>query len=450
MKRCCIFILALLLVLSACSKSECKTDVDCSRPHFFGTCTEGSCVYSPIPNKCGNLQCESSENKCTCPQDCGQCIGKVPNSISLTQQCVNNICVEDVASSKPYFSVSEIASLGDKFSLDTSYNQPFNTKKDLFNIRIGILSQAAANNDVHIKNVELSATTNDKRTIVISRKDVDKSIWPGTSFSEDLIIDFPSVDIEGDLTNLVLKIYYDFIVTQSGKKTVKESMLQNKYKDKFVFVIPSVSSGCPSSCDDSNPGTRDYCSAQTGYFCRHDPIPNVCGNFKCDGNENKCTCPQDCGPCSGSAGNFLDYSCESNACVAVLKSGVSFTPNTIFDDRSLGPVQLHNNYRFNSPFKIKSDDFVLEMKVYRQDPSVSEVLIESVKILEGSKQLADVSVDKKLGSSVESVSIKIPSIGTPEEEHSLTIGVWYRYVQDGKEKSGKFEKSLGKITLLNI
>jgi len=54
---------------------------------------------------------------------------------------------------------------------------------------------------------------------------------------------------------------------------------------------------CPSSCDDGNPCTRDYCSFATNYGCRHDPITPCCGNGICESGENCETCSQDCGEC---------------------------------------------------------------------------------------------------------------------------------------------------------
>jgi hypothetical protein len=453
-KRTLILCIMALLILAACGKTECKKDIDCNRAHFTAKCVEKKCVYTPIPNECGNGECETGENKCNCEDDCGTCAGKVPNSQYLVMQCTpdNKECLEDVASGqvKPFYSSSDVSSAGDKFKIDTIYNLPFNLKKDTFGITIMLSEQGASNKDEHMISAELTATTKDKRTITLTRHDINKYLWTeGSTIQEELILDFPTAELEGELTNLALKIQYEYSITQAGKKITKQATITHKYKEKMIFVKPAATYPCPASCDDKNPGTKDSCGAQTSYFCKHEPVSNACGNYKCDGNENKCTCMQDCGICAGSAGNFLDYTCQSNKCVTILKTGATIQPNSLFDDRSLGPVQLNNNYQYNNPFDIKKDTFDFDFKVYRADPKVSDVIIETIRILEGSQQIIEVEVGKTLSDKPTEVKIKIPSIIEPEEEHAFTIGVWYKYTVEGQEKAGNFQKQLGKITLIN-
>lgn len=449
--------IALLLILAACGKAECKTNIDCNKPHFTAQCTDKKCVYTPIPNECGNLKCDGQENKCTCPQDCGVCTGTVPNSQYLVQQCTpdNKQCLEDVKTDlvKPVYVSADQNSAGDKFKIDTNYNQPFNLKKDTITLTITLTEQATANKDQHIQAIELTATTKDKRTITLTRHIVDKYLWTtGSTIQEDIILDFPTAELESELTSLLLKIQYDYSILSAGKKTTRQATIQNRYKETFKFANPSATYPCPASCDDKNPGTRDTCGPQTNSFCKHEPIANACGNYKCDGNENRCTCPQDCGQCTGSAGNFLDYSCKTNQCITTLKPGANIQPNTIFDDRSLGPVQIHINYKYNNPLNVKEEEMGIDFKIYRQDPTVSDVIIETVRILEGQQQIAETQVNEQLGSETKEVKVKIPNITDPEEDHQLTIGIWYKYTQEvsgtQQEKTGKFEKSIGKVTLI--
>ncbi len=454
MKKRLVFILTIagLLILAACAKAECKTDADCTRQYFTARCEDKKCIDTPIPNECGNSLCEPPENPCNCPEDCKPpCTGKVPNTKYLVQQCVQDQCVESVPPEqvKPIYSSADQTSAGDKFKIDTIYNQPFNMKKDTFGIMLALMQQAPQNKDEKILNAELTATTKDGRTITLGRINIDKNIWQGGVIKEEIILDFPTAELEGELTNLLMKIQYEYSVLQAGKKTPRQATMQNRYREKFTFVRPTASYPCPASCDDQNPGTRDYCGPQTNYFCMHEPIPNVCGNFKCEGAETKCSCPQDCGPCAGSAGNFLDYTCQGTQCTTILKSGVSVQPNSLFDDRSLGPVRLNNNYKFNNPFNIKEDKFALEFKIYQIDPTASDMTIETVRMLEGQQQIAEVQPNQKLSATPTTVEITIPSIVDPEEEHTLTLGIWYKYVAGGEEKRGSFQKPLGKITLIN-
>lgn len=41
----------------------------------------------------------------------------------------------------------------------------------------------------------------------------------------------------------------------------------------------------------------------------------ICGDGSCNGNENKCICPQDCGTCNGTCGTCMEYSCKDNKCL---------------------------------------------------------------------------------------------------------------------------------------
>lgn len=52
---------------------------------------------------------------------------------------------------------------------------------------------------------------------------------------------------------------------------------------------------CPESCDDENSCTRDYCSFETGFECKHDKIRPCCGNGECEKSEDLANeCPEDC------------------------------------------------------------------------------------------------------------------------------------------------------------
>lgn len=451
-----ILLAFLVLFLVACSKAECKTNSDCTgKPStaFTATCTpEKTCSYTPIPNKIGNGICETGENKCTAPQDCGTCSGKVTGSTLLVQTCVNNECVQDVQNTKPILVSSEITGAGDKFKIDTEYNQPFNLKKDLFVTTI-TLSSAPTNKDHRIVRAELIAQTKDRRTITLARKEIDKPLWSvGSSITEEFILDFPA-ELESELSSVSLSIEYLYNAVSGGKKTPRTGTLKNNYREKITYVNPANPVACPppaevaKKCDDKNPGTRDTCDPQTG-FCKHDPIPNACGNFRCEGTENKCSCPSDCGPCSGSAGAYTDYSCRANQCITLLKTGVTFAPNSIFDDRNLGPVHLNNNYKFKTPFNAKRDKLDLEFKIYKQDPTVSRVVIETIRILEGQQQLAEANPAQEITTTASTISISLPAPANAEDELNPTVGVWYMYVQNDQERRGNFQKPLGKIAII--
>lgn len=437
-----------LLLLAACG--ECSKDTDCaSRTAFSAACVDSKCTYTPIPDVCGNNRCDGNENKCTCPQDCGRCEGKVAGTQYLGEKCDGDTCVEDViVPTKPIYSAADIGVAGDKFKLETEYQSPFNIRKDTFITTLTLTS--AANDNIRIKSLELTGLTSDRRTILLGTKQVNKPIWtPGQAILEQLPLDFPTGDLEGELTNLQLSIVYDYVITQGGKETLREATMKHRYMDRFIFVKPSVTYACPASCDDNNPATRDSCGPETNFFCRHEPIPNTCGNFVCDARENKCTCPQDCGPCQGDIGQFLTLSCKSAQCVPILKSDVPVEENSIFDDRSLGPIQLNNNYNFNNPFNVKEDAFELLFSVYRIDPLITDFKITTIRLLEGQQQIAELQFNQNVGKTPVMASLTIPSLAQPEETRQVALAVWYSYKQSGNDRQGNYQKPLGKIVFLN-
>jgi len=442
-----------LILLTACG-GECKTAADCApRTGFEASCLDKECKYAPIPGVCGNNQCEPDvdENKCTCAQDCGPCTGKVAGSTHLGQKCVDNECIEDVVSDQvPVYSSAELSSAGDKFTVDTEFKNPLNLKKDKLYLTVTLSQAGRANVQHRVTSVELSAMTADRSTITLARQDVDKPLWEvGSSFTQGIILDFPTADLEGVLSNMILTLNYDYMTQLAGKLTPRQGTAKNRYNEKLTFVMPGATYACPETCDDGNPGTKDTCGPQTNFFCAHEPLPNACGNFVCDSKENKCTCPQDCGPCSGSAGQYLDFTCKSSQCITELKPEVSIKPNSLFDDRSLGPVQLNNNFKYNNPFNVKTDEFELDFAIYRIDPSVSDVVIETVRILEGQQQLAEVRADQSLSETATTIVLKMPALAQPEEEHAVNLGIWYKFDQGGQEKRGNYQKQLGKVTFIS-
>ncbi|MDP6671145.1 MAG: hypothetical protein QGI60_05010, partial [archaeon] len=44
--------------------------------------------------ECGNSTCESGENACICPADCGTCGGSVPNTKCREYQCVEGLLTQ--------------------------------------------------------------------------------------------------------------------------------------------------------------------------------------------------------------------------------------------------------------------------------------------------------------------------------------------------------------------
>ena len=57
------------------------------------------------------------------------------------------------------------------------------------------------------------------------------------------------------------------------------------------------------------------CSCLSYQKCVDNICETYCGNNRCDSDESKCTCPKDCGSCSGTIGTCKEYYCSGNECL---------------------------------------------------------------------------------------------------------------------------------------
>ncbi|MBI4148666.1 hypothetical protein HY490_05220 [Candidatus Woesearchaeota archaeon] len=448
-----LFILAIvaLFVLSACTKAECKKDTDCVKPHFDGNCLEKKCQYKPLPGECGNKVCEEPENKCTCAFDCGECTGKV--GAYLTGVCnKDNQCLLDVPEQqiKPVVLTAEQPSQGDKFKVTMIMNQPFNLNKDTISLRIEVAQESPNNRDRKITRATLSGQTKERQTVTIAEKTINKPLWgQGLDVRDELMLDFPVTGPDGELTNLLLSIDYEFVQASGAAVQQKTASFQiRNTQQKLVYAKPPNTYPCPD-CDDKNAGTRDECGPETQYFCQHTPLPQACGNFVCDGNENKCTCASDCGPCTGT-GVFTVKACANNQCVAQLKGGITIAPQQVFDDRNLNTFQVQTYFKYNTPFNTATDKFIMDTTLYQLGQNVGNVQIEAVRLLEGSTELGAAVGNRALPSigSKQIIEIALPPQAVAEQERNVLVNVYYSFDQNGQKK-GQFQKPLGKIVFIS-
>ncbi len=447
------FLIAVILVFLAGCGGECKINSDCKKPYFTGECVNKKCVFTPIPDECGNGACESSENKCSCPVDCGICQGS--NGPYLKYQCINNKCVDAVPLDliKPVYLSSETTISGITFKVTSDFNNPFNLKKDLFKLKFSLMNIPSTIEDIVLKRVELKGVTKDRRTVTLYDKSINRPLFLEADVLEDLILDLTTVETHGELSGLTLKVYFDYSVVSVSKRTAKSGYFQSRYSGlkTFIWANPKEKYSCPDSCDDDNPGTEDVCGEQTKFFCIHKPISGVCGNLVCDSGENKCSCPVDCGPCSGSAGNYMMYVCVENDCVAELKPSFFQDVRTIFDDRDLTFFHLQNNFEYKDPFNVDVDAIGLSFTLFDKNEDISEIRITDIRLFDGSAQVAHLAPGLSLsaiGNSV-SASVSIPEMARLEQGRALSLAVWYEFDRGGQTVKNDFRKPLGKITLVN-
>ena len=444
-----LFFLIALLITFGCKKAECESSADCVKPHFAGTCINGICAYDPIPNECGNLKCESGETKCSCPEDCGICAG---TSGPFELICLQDKCVEVIPASmiEPALSTQELSAGGDKLRVTTTFNQPFNLRMDLFNVKISLTSASPNNADRKISKLTLIGTTKDKQVVPLSELDLNRPLWPGSEVDAELILALPFSMASGTLTSIELQVTYDYL-TGTTTKIPKSIVLRNKYpRITFDWVMPSTPYPCPESCDDNNPGTADVCDASTNFFCKHIPVPGACGNYICEANENPCTCPSDCGPCLGDT-TYTFYGCSMNKCIAQLKPGISQAQQSLFDDMKMSKFHLQNNYEFLNPLDVSKDKLKLSFSLYNKQPGVSDFKIETIRLFEGINEIAAATPNLALPEidSTGNVELSVPLQSMPEMTKTLALKIWYEYKEGDATKKASYTKSLGKVTLLS-
>lgn len=444
----------LLLVLVGCSKKECTLSSDCTKAGYTSTCVDNTCVRTPIPGACGNGKCDTGENECSCESDCGVCAGAVAGSALLQKTCDgDDVCTVGVPITKikPVSVTNTIISQGNTFKVTTTFNQPFNFKKDSFSTKLILDNIANFVSHIRITKYELSGVNKDKQNVVLASKDVNKPLSTSTSVADDLHLMMETSDLEGTVTNPVLKVNYEYLLTQGSTSQLKNAQIINPIKGVSVaWVLPPVDYDCPKDCDDNNAGTADTCGVESQFFCEHNPIAGACGNFQCDSNENRCTCATDCGTCSGSAGQYLDMACQTNICISSLKSGVQITPVSLFDDRNIGAFRLNNRYTYNKPFDTVNDRIKAEFTLYDMQATASDVSIETIRVLDGQQELGYLVVNRQLTSVGQSFFVDVPVTNAirPEVSQYATLSVAFSYMQNGVLRKGTFTKPLEKITFI--
>ncbi|MFH1510956.1 MAG: hypothetical protein ABIF10_04635 [Candidatus Woesearchaeota archaeon] len=447
-----------LLVIAGCG---CKSDDECSVTNhcYIPKCSDGKCLENPKMNCCGNSRQDKIEddqpgNKCTCPQDYGICDGSTGKY--LMQGCVNDICYVMIDPKKvTTASSSDIAkSRGVEFKVQSVWNQPFNLDKDTFAVKIQLANLLPAINQVRIRKLELYAQDSAKQLVLLSEKEMQKSLWQaGDFFEEELALDFASAK-EDDLSSFKLVISFE-AVQESAEPQV--STVEVKFRhSKFSYADPELPRQCPDDCDDSNDATADTCGQQTNYFCSHIQITGKCGNDACDPSEDRCTCSDDCGPCSGSIGEYMEYGCVNKKCVSRL--GSTLEPITRLDDRSLDFGRMAIRYQYTKPFSYKTSNFAVELKLQEIKEGYSNINLLSVAVMDGDQIVAEsAGLSDTFNGVSDGASISVPvtfhMADGEERQRSSAVKIWYTYDLQKTGSTSTVHKTytydLGKIVYIN-
>jgi hypothetical protein len=372
-----------------------------------------------------------------------------------TKQCASDV--------KPGLKIStsaltnEMLSVGNKFKVITTFSQPFNMAKDLFNVRISPIQFGTGISDIKLIKAELTGRDPNRQTVTLGEKTINKYLWTAeTTVEDDIRIDFPFSNNDAQFSNVKLTVNYEYKQAYGGQVQQKTAAFGIILRGvTFVLFKPTMTFSCPASCDDNNLGTSDVCDSTTDFFCEHAPIPGRCGNYLCEPNENKCTCAQDCGPCEGPAGKYLTFMCYDQACKTMVNQDVIQEPVSVLDDRNMIFFYFQNTYSYKNPFNVKVDRFDIEFKLYNKQPAVGGVRITEAKVLQAANEIASSPVSQALNNIGDSFSISIPitAFAGHESEKSLNLKVYIEY--DYTTPTGTtikrvdFTKALGKVTLIN-
>lgn len=438
------------LVLGGCGEEKvCPASCDDGNPCTVDSCseeTEYMCTHTPIPG---------------CVPECPEpCMGPAGNYMEIKCDPIAKRCAADVKEGVKISTsalTNEMLSMGNKFRVITTYSQPFNTKKDLFNVKVSLSSIGQGISNIKLKSAELTGLDPNRQTVTLGEKSINKFLWnTDTVVEEGIRIDFPTSEYDGEFTNVKLKVNYEYQQTYAGQTQTRTAVFEVTLRGvTFIWMKPEMTYQCPDSCDDGNPGTADICNKGTGYFCTHQPIPGKCGNYICDPTENKCTCEIDCGPCTGDAGQYLSYLCANKECKTMIKTGVIQQPDTRLDEKNRNFYYLQNSYSFVNPFNVNSDTFSLEFKLYNKQESVGGVKIVEAKLLDQRSEVASVVINEMLNAVGSTVTAELPVtsfVGNEDDKSiNLRIDVEYQYTTaTGTElRKDNFLTSLGTITFIN-
>lgn len=442
----------MLLVLAGCGgeeKPSCPPVCNDFDPCTADSCSEFTgfvCQYTPIPgctNECGT-PCSGPVGmymEMKCDSTTKQCAADVKEGIKISTSSLTN----------------EMLSMGTKFKVITTFNQPFNMKKELFNIKMSLSQFGTGISDIKIKKIEITGIDANRQTVTLGEKIINKYIWDlETAIEDGVRIDFPTSDDDGQFTNFKMRIIYEYKQVFGGQTQTKSANFEITLRGvTFSWIRPGITYECPASCDDGNEGTADICNAQTDYFCVNQPIPGKCGNYVCDATENKCKCAEDCGPCTGNIGKYLSYTCQSNECKTMIQMGVVQQPKTITDDKNRNFYFLQNRYTFPEPFNVKTDQFQIEFKLYDKQDAVGDITLIEAKVLDRTTEVAYAPIGSTLKTIGDTVNLNIPVttfVGTEESKAlSLRIDIEYDYITatgtDNRKDS--FIATLGTVTIIN-
>lgn len=471
MKKSNFFLIGIVIfsiTISGCSrvadsKDSCKLDSDCQDKKCMNKlCENKMCNYNPISNCCGNGIKEDIEDgvpgsSCSCPEDYGPCQGPV-------NEYLEYVCNEDLSCAMEVKkSLLKLLTKTNNVDLDkislaivSTYNQPFNLKKDTINIDFLVKSMSELINEFKIKKITLLMREKQDRMVKLGEKEVEKYLWDvGDKVEEKLIPNFVTNNTSNKLKDLIIQVDYEYIKlskTRSTTSKIMDSFTFGYGGSEFVYTNPPIEYTCPFSCDDENPATKDYCSKETNFFCYHKFIPDKCGNYLCEESENKCTCSIDCGKCRGDYKSYMKWQCVNDQCVTIAKDKPKRI--SIVDERNFDGFHISLKYNYDAPFDVNASIFDIEMKYLSMDKKFSYFVVNRINILEGDILLGLIEKKMKIDTHPNNIStISIPMSfkleENKEETKDITVKIDYYYSNEEGEGEKTYKKKFYSFIFFN-
>lgn len=186
--------------------------------------------------------------------------------------------------------------------------------------------------------------------------------------------------------------------------------------------------------------TEAYCSDKT---CNTRILSGCCGNDRCDGRENRCTCETDCGNCSyvvdikGEPASYLKMSCNTDdMCVP----GYGMKKQTeFFNEFAVSGFKFNIYVTYDQPFDVTLSDFEVQFNLKDMDFDTIKlpININDVRIMEsntiiGKKARKSGLSFTKIGSTIAEPIVITYTLTEPEEEKRITVNIDYEYTKDNE------------------
>lgn len=258
-----IMLLATVFFITSCGKEpECEANADCAtgNPCFAGKCLEGTCTRTPISGCCGNNQCETGENKCTCDKDCGKCEGiykyntttnygrqVVVTTKYLSLFCENDRCKTGILPDRinSIQLINDIIETGGfKAELLSTINDPFIVGTDTLSIRLLLKDKYP----LLVSNVSFSRIQVLEGSEVLGEKMITRQLGKiGDMWTEQIKLVSSQVSVE-EAKSIDIKLDYSYTVLERNGTDPKTrqatytragriSSMKSRLAEKITFVV---------------------------------------------------------------------------------------------------------------------------------------------------------------------------------------------------------------------